>query len=457
MTVTRLRAALGAPVDGASLAAFRILFGALMLAGVIRFWARGWIGELYVEPTFHFHYLGFGWVRPFPGWGMYAHFAVMGAASLLVALGLFYRAAAAVFFVTFTYAELCEKAIYLNHYYFVSIVSLLMIFLPLHRAASLDALRDPRLRSAVAPAWALWTLRLQLGLVYLFAGLAKLNADWLLRAEPLSTWLAARRDLPLLGPLLAEPWAAHAMSYAGAAFDLTVFPLLLWGRSRPFAYAAVVGFHAITGLLFPIGMFPWIMIAATPVFFSPDWPRRALAPLLRRWPRLVDVPHAPTAPALGAARPLGRMAAAALGLHLALQIALPLRHLLYPGDAGWTDEGFRFAWRVMLIEKTGMVEYRVRDSASGKVWTVDPAARLTPLQVKMMAQSPDMILEYAHHVAGEFARRGHGEVQVFADAYASINGRASQRLIDPGVDLSRQQDSLLPASWIIAHDDPALR
>ena len=454
----RIRAALGGPVDAASLAAFRVLFGLLMLAGVIRFSVRGWIGEIYVEPAFHFHYHGFGWVRPWPGWGMYAHFAIMAASALLVALGLHYRAAAAFFFLTFTWAELCEKAAYLNHYYFVSIVALLMVFMPLHRAASLDALRDPAIPRGAAPAWALWALRLQLGLVYLYAGVAKLDGDWLLRAQPLATWLAARRDLPLLGPWIAEPWAARAMSIAGAAFDLAIFPLLLWSRSRPLAYIAVIAFHGITGLLFPIGMFPWIMIASTLIFFPPDWPRRVFARLLRRFPRLLPPPPPPP-PSLAAPPPfrLPRLAAAALACHFVVQIALPLRHLLYPGDAGWTDEGFRFAWRVMLVEKTGLVEYRVRDPVSGRVWAVNPAGRLTPLQVKMMAQSPDMILEYAHHLAGEFARRGHGDVQVFADAYASINGRPSQPLVDPGVDLARERDSLLPARWIVQHGDPALR
>ena len=41
-------------------------------------------------------------------------------------------------------------------------------------------------------------------MVYVFAGLAKLNADWLLDAQPLRIWLAARSDLPIVGPLLAQ-------------------------------------------------------------------------------------------------------------------------------------------------------------------------------------------------------------------------------------------------------------
>lgn len=255
------------PIDNASLAAFRILFGALMLASIVRFWSYGWIRDIYIAPPFHFHWLGFSWVSPWPGIGMYIHFAVLGLASLLVMLGLFYRAAAALFFVTFTYVELVEKATYLNHYYLISLLALLMTFMPLHHTASIDALRKPHLRSDTAPAWTLWLLRFQIGIVYFFAGFAKIGSDWLLRGEPLGIWLAAHTDIPLVGPLLAEHWVARAASFFGAAFDLSVVFFLLNKRARPYAYAMVVVFHAITGYLFPIGVFPWVMSGSALVFF----------------------------------------------------------------------------------------------------------------------------------------------------------------------------------------------
>src|SRR6185369_4772318 len=124
------------------------------------------------------------------------------------------------------------------------------------------------------PAYCVYLLRFQLGVVYFFAGIAKLNGDWLLRAQPLRIWLAARADLPILGGFLAEPWVAWTASWAGAFFDLTIVGFLLLPRTRRAAFVAVVVFHVATGLLFPIGMFPWIMVAAATVFFAPDWPTR---------------------------------------------------------------------------------------------------------------------------------------------------------------------------------------
>ena len=266
------------PVSAQSAAAFRIAFGALALAAVVRFAARGWIDDLYVAPEHHFTYAGLWWVRPWPDWGMQAHFALMGLAAAGVALGYRYRLSIAAFFLLFTYAELLDKTTYLNHYYLVSLLSLLMIFMPLHRAWSLDARRGPPTEGATVPAWVVWTLRTQLGAVYLFAGAAKLNPDWLFHAQPLRIWLSnAAPDAPLIGALLRETWTAYAMSWAGAAFDLTIVGWLLWRRSRLWAYAVLAAFHVLTGLLFPaIGMFPWMMTAFALVFLPLDWPRRLL-------------------------------------------------------------------------------------------------------------------------------------------------------------------------------------
>jgi len=417
-----------APVAPEGLAVFRILFGAVMVAAVVRFAARGWIGELLVEPRFHFTYLGFDWVRPWPGWGMHVHFALMGMAALGVMVGYGTRWSAAAFFVLFTHAELIEAASYLNHYYFVSIVALLCAVLPVGAAWSLDARRVGR---QPVGAWSYAVLRAQLALVYVFAGLAKLNGDWLWRGEPLRTWLAAHADAPVVGGLLALPATALLLSWGGALFDLTIPFWLAWRRTRRWAYAAAVVFHTSVWLLFPIGVFSWVMLAAATVFFDPDWPRR----LLRR-PDTPEV-HSSLAPA--------RWVGALLVLHLGLQIVIPLRFLAYPGAVNWTEEGFRFAWRVMLVEKTGEVELLVESDALEQPVTIYPRRELTPLQYKMMSTEPDMIHQYALAVAERYG----GRARVHARAYASLNGRPSQPLIDERIDLAAEPRSLAPKRWIV--------
>ncbi|MAQ18005.1 MAG: hypothetical protein CMN30_24810 [Sandaracinus sp.] len=427
----------GATVDGASLAVFRILFGSLMAFNVLRYEAAGWVHDLYIAPTVMFPYWGLEWIRPLPGWGMHAVFGVIFLAAVGVALGWRTRASLGVFLGAFTYVELLDRSTYLNHYYLVSLLAALMLFLPVAEVWSLDARRRG---GRPVGAWALWILRAQLGLVYVFAGLAKVRADWLLEGQPLATWLGRHEDLPLIGPWLVQPGVALAMSWAGCLFDLSAPFFLSHRRTRPAFYLVVVGFHLVTAALFNIGIFPWMMMAATTLFFAPDWPRR----VFRR----------AATPTLGPPAPLPRWAGIALALYFAVQVSVPLRQHAYGGSSTWHEQGFRFAWNVMVMEKTGQVDFIVRD-AQGRETVVLPSEELTRLQLRMMETQPDLILAYAHHLARRWEREGRGPVEVHADGWVSLNGRRRQRLIDPEVDLAQVSDGFAPKAWILPLDQPS--
>ena len=378
---------------------------------------------------------------------MYAHFALLGLASIGVALGYRYRLSIIAFFFLFTYVELIDKTLYLNHYYWMSLVSFLMVFMPLHRMASLDARRAPI--APTVPVWVVWALRVQVGVVYLFAGIAKLDPDWLLQAQPLRIWLYNSGDLPLIGPMLKEAWVAFAMSWTGAFFDLTIVGWLLWRRSRPIAFAVLAVFHVMTWLLFPIGMFPWVMIAAAAVFFPADWPHRL--PLLRR---LFGQPAPPDRERVSLPDWKWRAMAAGLALFAIMQIALPLRHLAYSGNVRWNEEGCRFAWRVMLTEKTGHASFRVTDPASGQEWLAYPGDYLTPLQAERMAYQPDMLLATARMIADDSSKKGRPGVEVRADAFVAFNGRRAVRLIDPEVGLAHiELRGIGPKPWALPAPD----
>ena len=298
------------------------------------------------------------------------------------------------------------------------------------------------------PGGVVWALRAQVGIVYVFAGLAKLNADWLGSALPLRLWLADRSDIWLIGPLLDEPWVAFAASWAAALFDCTIVFWLLWHRSRPWAYAALVVFHVATWMLFAIGVFPWVMIAAALIFFPPTWPRRLLTRL--RATRLLPKGSPPKCPATPATCPrIGRVALAALAVLAVVQLALPLRHWAYPGDVRWTEEGYWGAWRVMLTDKAAHVEFRVSDPASGRQWQVGPEMVLTDWQAERAGGNPDLIAATAGLIADHYRNLGMERVQVYADAWVSMNGQPAQRIIDPAVDLAAQPRTLAPAPWIV--------
>jgi vitamin K-dependent gamma-carboxylase len=435
----RLVARAEAPVDAASLCALRIAFGMAMLVTVARFFSHGWIRSYFIEPHYFFSYWGFSWVRPWPGAGMYVHFAALAVLAAAIALGLYTRLATLLFTLGFAYAHLIDKTNYLNHYFLVVALGLLGTLLPWNRTFSLDAVRARRRGQPwreTVPAWTVWAPRVQLGLVYTYGGIAKLGPDWLLHAQPLKIWLAANSDFPVLGRFFDAPALAFALSWAAALFDLSIPWLLAHRPTRRFAYLAVLAFHLTTAQLFHIGMFPWLMIAWTPIFFAPAWPRRLL-------PRGFAPQESP-----GRAQPTARVSFAFAAAILAVQAILPWRHLFYPGNLLWTEEGFRFSFKVMVMEKVGNADFWVTDRQTGQRFLVSPREFLTAYQARMMATQPDMILAFAHHLAAEFRRRGIAAPEVRADVVASLNGRPFAPLVDPSVDLARLADGLAPKRWI---------
>ncbi len=282
------------------------------------------------------------------------------------------------------------------------------------------------------PLGAIWLVHAQVAVVYVFAGLAKLNTDWLVHAQPLRAWLPRRSDLAIIGPWLDERWVAHTMSWAGVAFDLLVIPALCWRKSRPYAWGAIVVFHVVTWRLFPIGVFPWLMIAVSTVFFAPDWPEH----LRRRVARHPAAP-VPSGPSPATRTRVPKLLVVGGVVWITLQVLVPLRHWIVPGDYRWTNEGYRFAWVVLLTEKGGDVSFRVREPETGRHWTETAQDLYTPNQWRAMTTEPELIRQAAHAVADRQAAHGR-HVEVRADAFVALDGRPAQRLLDPRVDLAHE-------------------
>jgi hypothetical protein len=136
-----------------------------------------------------------------------------------------------------------------------------------------------------------------------------------------------------------------------------------------------------------------------------------------------------------------------------LQLVIPFRYILYPGELFWTEEGYRFSWRVMLMEKSGYAQFKVVNGETGRWFYVNNVDFLTPFQEKQMAFQPDFILEYAHFLKTHFEEDGHKKVQVYVDCQVSLNGRLSSIYIDPKVDLAQEKESFKHKNWIIPFTD----
>ncbi|KAA1243927.1 HTTM domain-containing protein [Aquimarina sp. RZ0] len=435
--------------EAAPLAVFRIFFGLMMLLSIIRFWSYGWIDKLYIEPTFFFSYYGFDFIKPIEEY-TYIIFALCGLSGIFVMIGYKYRIAIITFFLSFTYIELMDKTTYLNHYYFISILSFLLIFLPANAYYSLDA-KVRKVSFQEIPNWTIDCIKLLLGIVYFYAGLAKLNSDWLIKAMPLKIWLPSKYDIPIIGNLMHKEWLHYTFSYTGAMYDLTIPFLLLFKKTRIFAFVMVVVFHLLTRVLFPIGMFPYIMIIGTLIFFDHQVHHKILTVISKIF--RIDKIKFDTNKTISLHSGHTKICIGVLSLFFVIQLLLPFRYMLYPGELFWTEEGYRFSWRVMLMEKAGYANFKIVDSKTKKRFYVDNDDFLTPFQQKQMATQPDFIVQYAHYLKNHFANQGHKNIQVFVESYVALNGRLSSQYIDPTVDLGKQEESFKHKTWIIPFKD----
>lgn len=440
------------PVSIAPLVTFRIAFGLVMLFSTVRYMTLGWVDTQLIDPVLHFSYFGFDWVKPLPGKSLYLVFVLMTLSSIGIALGSFYRLSAIIFFISFTYVELIDITYYLNHYYFVSIVAFLLILVPANRRFSVDVWRNPALRADQIPRWCIGVFKLQIGIVYTYAGLAKFNYDWLFNALPLSIWLPAKTSIPIIGWIFKYKFTAYLFSWFGLIFDTFIVGALLWRKTRWLAFFAVIVFHSLTGLLFQIGVFPIVMIFAVTIFFSAPFHEQILSKLsgfLSNW--FGSLPpvdfkqsfysHSNTVYVI----PF-------LIVFFLFQLIFPWRYLLYDGNLFWTEEGYRFSWRVMLMEKAGTATFYVQDGQDGREGSVINNQFLNPHQEKQMAMQPDLILQFAHYLRDHFRAEGMDDPKVRAEVWVTLNAKPAKLLVDPNIDLAKETDGWHAKDWVIPND-----
>lgn len=95
---------------------------------------------------------------------------------------------------------------------------------------------------ATVPRYVLIFLKLVIVIVYEFAGVVKVNEDWL-RAEPLRHWLPYKRTA--FGTLLFTESAAYFFSYGGMFYDLIIGPMLLWRPTLKLGVLLTICFHSM--------------------------------------------------------------------------------------------------------------------------------------------------------------------------------------------------------------------
>jgi len=427
-------------IDNSALIVFRIIFGLLCFLESVGAIFTGWITNTLVEPKFTFSFIGFEWLQPLPGNGMYFYYAIMGAFALCVMLGYKYRFSIIAFTLMWSATYLMQKSSYNNHYYLLILLSSIMVFMPANRYASIDASQNPNIIKTAMPQWCKWVFVVQLFIVYTYASVAKLYPDWL-DTTVVELLMRSKNNYPIVGELLQQKVVHYLLTYGGILFDGLIIPLLLFKPTRKAMFFISIGFHLFNAVVFQIGIFPFLSLAFSLFFFEAKTIRNLF---LKNKPfyneGTVFIPK------------YKKTIIALFSIYFIIQIGLPLRHHFIQDNVLWTEEAHRLSWRMMLRIKNGSTAFTVENKKTGKRFIVKQNHYLTSKQKRAASTKPDVMWQFAQRLKKEYKLKGQ-DISVYVQSKISVNGRAFKPFINPKVDLaSVEWQHFKHSDWILKSD-----
>lgn len=428
-------------VDNAPLVLFRIFFGFLLFAEALGAIVTGWVDRTLMEPEFTFNLIGFDWIQPLPGYGMYYYYGIMALCGIAVMIGFYYRLSLSLFTVMWTLVYWMQKTHYNNHYYLLILLCVFMLIVPAHAYASMDANRKNAVVSLTCPRWCIDIFKIQLLIVFTYAALNKLYPGWL-EGDFIRVMFNGKKNFWLIGPILQEAWLQKMVVYGGIIFDLLIIYLLWWKKTRLMALGLSFVFHLFNSAVFQIGIFPYLMLAICVLFFEPDAIRTRF---------FTKKPKVNIQRDLTQLTAMRKLVVTAFGVYFIIQILLPIRHLLYEGDAFYTEEGHRLSWRMMLRAKSGSCLIEVTHPESDSTWVVNNREFLTRGQARAMSGKPDMIWQFSQRLKEHYAKEGLSPVEIRVQSSVRLNGGQKHPLIDPEADLaSVKWEPMKHSDWILS-------
>ncbi|ARN70177.1 hypothetical protein BST91_00125 [Nonlabens tegetincola] len=421
-------------VDNSALVVFRMVYGLILTCEAFGSIALGAVKRLFIDTEFTFTFIGFEFLEPLPGYGMYVLYSAMGIAGIFIMLGYKYRMAMLFYAITWTYAYLLQKSSYNNHCYLIMLLNWLLVFLPAHKAGSIDAKKNKELLKIHMSRWIYILIIGFVWIVYSYASIAKFYPDWLDGSFEKFLMSTRGRDYEIL----QQDWAHVAILYYGLLFDLIIVPLLLWKRTRWIAIIASVFFHLFNSIVFKIGVFPYLALSFLLFFLTTETVhKRFLSKKTFYAAREVIVPkHA------------GIIKVFTISF-LLIMLVLPLRHWVIEDDVLWTEEGHRLSWRMMLRSRSGRAVYYVENKETGKRERVNIKERLSRKQFNSANTKPDFMWQLAQRLKKEYADKGE-DVAVYISSSVSINGRPRSKFTNDTIDIASQPWSQFKhATWLM--------
>ena len=423
-------------IDNSPLIVFRIFFGFLVACESFGAILTGWVKRVLIDPQVTFSFIGFEWLKPLPGFGMYFYFIAMGVFGLAIMLGYRYRIAIISYTILWAGAYFMQKTAYNNHYYLLLLISFLMIFLPSNSYASLDVRQNRIKEENTMPYWISLLFIIQVAIVYVFASIAKFYPDWL-DGTFTRNLLADSTNVIALKKLFLQKWFYLFIAYMGIIFDLLIVPLLLFKKTRMLALLASLTFHLFNAIFLEIGIFPFFALTFVLFFYEPE----TIRSVFLRKKTSIETEN-------GHSNYYGKKIVYFLIIpYLIIQLLLPLRHHFIEGDVLWTEEGHRLSWRMMLRERNGFIHIRIKDLKTGEESLYDYRKNLTDKQIQNLATKPDFIWQYCQYITKEFKGK---DIAIFIKCKNSINRKEYKTLIDPKFDMAKAKwDYFRHNEWLL--------
>ena len=217
----------------------------------------------------------------------------------------------------------------------------------------------------------------------------------------------------------------------------------------------------MTAIMFPIGVFPLVMIGSTLIYFDEKFHQKIINFISKFTLKSKQLTNIESFNLKNSYRAVYKLLFLSFFI---LQLILPLRYLMYPGKLFWTEQGYRFSWRVMLIEKAGYAQFFIHEPLKDRKMIIENRKYLTAQQEKMMATQPDMILQYAHFISEVYKdsiiTEYNGEVinlgpkpKVTAKVEVSLFNKGSRLFIDENIDLSNVERGFSNKKWILPYEN----
>jgi vitamin K-dependent gamma-carboxylase len=438
--VTKFLNWLREPMDGRIFRVFRVLFGLCMVYEMLDYIKIDLIGQGFLKPKVHFTYDYFEWVHPLSAGAMHFMLGVMLICAVLLTVGIFLKWSCRLFALLYAYFFFIDKAYYNNHLYLFLLLLVLLSFSADNFTFGKNG--GSKFSQPVAR-WTVFIVQMQVLIVYFYGGLAKLNADWLFRQEPVRSMASSH----------GGEWLVYLLTFGGLAIDLLAPLMLFFPKYRKWAIWGYVGFHLLNSWIFSdIGVFPFVMLAGLLLFYAPTelgWFNglfgKNVEPISSKKGKNLPKTELPTV------LPLRNWTIGFLGLYFLIQIFFPLRGFFLPNPMDYTTIGNRFSWRMKIDTRLpSEMKFRVRDLASGQEVTAPITQILNEMQIGHLATDPRSVVQMAQFLKTFAKKQGMTEAEVFAKIKFGYNGRPASDFLNPETNLAAERVNILKKiDWLV--------